>query len=63
MAKSEVKYGALLSYVLIIINSLYGLVITPYILSTIGESEYGVYKTIGALTASISVLELGIGGT
>lgn len=63
MAKNEVKYGALLSYVLIIINSLYGLVITPYILSTIGESEYGVYKTIGALTASISVLELGIGGT
>lgn len=63
MARNEVKYGALLSYVLIIINSLYGLVITPYILSTIGESEYGVYKTIGALTASISVLELGIGGT
>lgn len=63
MAKNEVKYGALLSYVLIIINSMYGLVITPYILSTIGESEYGVYKTIGALTASISVLELGIGGT
>lgn len=63
MAKSEVKVGAILSYVLIVANSLYGLIITPYILSTIGDSEYGVYKAIGALTASISVLELGIGGT
>lgn len=63
MQKNEVKYGAILSYVLIILNSVYGLVIAPYLMSTIGTSEYGVYKTIGALTASLSVLELGIGGT
>ena len=63
MAKNEVKYGAILSYALIFINTIYGLIITPYILSTIGTSEYGVYKTIGSMTASLSVLELGIGGT
>lgn len=63
MNKNEVKYGALLSYIIIICNALYGLVIAPYLLSTVGTSEYGVYKTIGALTSSISVLELGIGGT
>ena len=63
MKKNEVKYGAILSYVLIALNSLYGLVIAPYILGTIGESEYGVYKTIAAITASVSVLELGLGGT
>ncbi len=63
MKYNEVKWGALLSYILIIANSLYGLVITPFVLSTIGQSEYGVYKTIGALTATISVMELGLGST
>ena len=63
MARNEVKWGAILSYVLIVANSLYGLVIMPFVLGTIGESEYGVYKTIGALTATISVMELGLGST
>lgn len=63
MAKSEVKWGAMLSYVLIALNSIYGLVIMPFVLGAIGESEYGVYKTIGAMTATISVMELGLGGT
>ncbi len=63
MAKSEVKWGALLSYVLIALNSIYGLLIMPFILGAIGESEYGVYKTIGSMTATISVMELGLGGT
>ena len=63
MAKNEVKWGAILSYVLIALNSIYGLVIIPFILGAIGESEYGVYKTIGAMTSTISVMELGLGGT
>lgn len=63
MAKSEVKWGALLSYVLIALNSIYGLIIMPFVLGAIGESEYGVYKTIGAMTATISVMELGLGST
>lgn len=60
---NEVKYGALLSYILIAANAIYSLLIAPFILGQIGESEYGVYKTIASMTASISVLELGLGGT
>ena len=63
MARNEVKWGAILSYVLIIANAMYGLVIMPFVLRTIGESEYGVYKTIGALTTTVSVMELGLGST
>lgn len=63
MAKNEVKWGAILSYVLIALNSVYGLVIMPFVLGAIGESEYGVYKTIGAMTSTLSVMELGLGGT
>lgn len=63
MKRNEVKFGAILSYALIFFNAIYGLVIAPYVLSTIGTSEYGVYKTIGSMTISLTVLELGIGGT
>ena len=60
---NEVKYGALLSYILIAANAIYGLLIAPFILGQIGESEYGVYKTIASMTASVSVLEFGLGAT
>lgn len=61
--KKEVKLGALLSYILIICNSVYGMVVAPYMLGMLGNAEYGVYKAIGSLTASMVVLDLGIGGT
>lgn len=61
MKINQVKWGAIISYVLIVVNVAYGMIISPYILSAIGSSEYGVYKTIGSLTATVSVLELGIG--
>lgn len=63
MSKHEVRNGAILSYALIFLNAVFGLVIAPYLLSMVGNSEYGVYKTIGSFTASLSVLELGLGGT
>lgn len=63
MARNEVKWGAILSYLLIIINAVYGLLITPYVLSAIGDVEYGVYKTISSLSTSLMVLDLGLGGT
>lgn len=63
MAKNEVKWGAILSYLLIIINSCYGFLIVPYILSALGEVEYGVYKTISSLSSSLMILDLGLGGT
>ncbi len=63
MAKNEVKWGAMLSYLLIIINACYGFLVTPYILSAIGEASYGVYKTITSLSSSLMILDLGLGGT
>ena len=62
MAKNEVKWGAILSYLLIIINSLYGFLIVPYILPSLGNAEYGVYKTISSLSSALMVLDMGLGG-
>lgn len=59
----EIKYGAMLAYGLILLNALYGLFLTPYIVGMIGQAEYGVYKTISALSSSVMVLDMGMGGT
>ena len=63
MKLNQVKTGAVLSYLLIICGSLYGFVITPYIISHLGNEEYGVYKTIAALAGSVMVLDVGLGNT
>lgn len=57
------KSGAITYYILVVVNALYGLLIAPYLLEMVGKSEYGVYKTISSLTASIIILDLGIGST
>lgn len=59
----QVKMGVIFSYVLIIANALLGFVVTPYILYKLGNSHYGVYKTISSLTSSMMVLDFGLGGT
>ncbi len=60
---NQIKIGMILSYILIIFNALYGFVMTPYIVGRLGEAEYGVYKTIGALASSLLVLDIGLGST
>ena len=60
---SQVKYGAILSYILIILNTVSGLLVTPYIVDKLGDSAYGVYKTMSSFTAALLVLDIGLGGT
>ena len=60
---SQIKKGALLNYITIFLTNVVGLFITPFILNHIGKSEYGIYTAIGALVATISVLDLGLNNT
>jgi O-antigen/teichoic acid export membrane protein len=59
----EIKRGVILSYALIVVNTFTGLFLTPFLISSLGDGEYGVYKIIGSLIGSISILDLGIGST
>lgn len=63
MAKNEARNGAILSYILIILNGCYGLFLTPYIIGFVGDEAYGVFKTISSFTSAFMVLDLGLGGT
>lgn len=55
------KIGALLSYVATILTSFISIFLTPFILSCLGDSEYGVYRTVQALTGQLALISIGIG--
>ena len=55
------KIGVVLSYLLMIFEVLSTLLLTPFILRTLGQAEYGVYKLSAAVTAYLLLLDLGVG--
>lgn len=60
---SQLKKGALLSYFTIFITNIIGLVLTPFIIRSLGDAEYGLYTLIGAFVGYISVLDFGLNNT
>ncbi len=57
---SQLKKGAILSYVSILLTNIIGLVLTPFIIRSLGDSEYGLYILIGGVIGYISILDLGL---
>ena len=55
------KIGVILSYALMIFEVLSTLLLTPFIISTLGQAEYGVYKLVVAINAYLLLLDLGVG--
>ncbi|MCR5309149.1 MAG: oligosaccharide flippase family protein [Bacilli bacterium] len=55
------KTGVILSYILMIAEVLSTLLLTPFIIRTLGQSEYGVYKLVGVVSTYLLLLDLGIG--
>lgn len=55
------KIGVILSYVLMLIEVLSTLILTPFIIRTLGQAEYGVYKLVIAINAYLLLLDLGVG--
>ena len=59
--KSQIKIGSILSYVVIVLNMLIGLIYTPIMLRIMGQSEYGTYSLISSIIGYLTVLDLGFG--
>lgn len=55
------KIGAILSYVSIVANTLVQLLYTPFLISKLGQSEYGLYSLIASVIGYLTVLDLGFG--
>src|SRR5690625_876485 len=63
MPRSELKYGVYLSYISLFITNITNLILTPFIIRNLGDSEYGLYMLIGAFVGYIAVLDFGLGNT
>ena len=55
------KIGVILSYLLMIFEVLSTLLLTPFIIRTLGQAEFGVYKLSMTVTGYLLLLDLGVG--
>lgn len=61
MPVNQLKAGVVLNYVVIFLNTVVGLLYTPYMLRMMGQSEYGLYSLVVSVIAYLTVLDLGFG--
>ncbi len=60
---NQLKAGVLLNYTTIILTSIVGLMLTPFIINRLGDAEYGLYVLIGAFVGYLTVLDFGLNNT
>lgn len=55
--------GVIFSYLLIVVDILVALLFVPYLLGSLGEDEYGLYRLLYSTASYLAVLDFGLGGT
>lgn len=60
---NQIKYGALLSYANIFISVILGLLLTPFIIRNLGDSEYGLYALTGSFVSYLCLMDFGLNNT
>lgn len=61
MGVNQIKVGAFLSYLIIVLNNVIGLLYTPFMLRMMGQTEYGLYSLVASVVAYLTVFDLGFG--
>lgn len=59
--KSQLKAGAVLSYLALFISSAISIIYTPVMLKLLGQSEYGLFNLATAAVSYVGVLNFGLG--
>lgn len=59
--KSQIKMGAILSYAIIVVNMLVGIIYTPILTAKLGQSEYGLYSLVVSIISYLTILDFGFG--
>ena len=60
---NQKKIGIILTYCIMVFNIIIGLFYTPFMLSKLGDGEYGIYSMSSSLISFITLLDLGLGQT
>ena len=58
--RSQIKAGAIMSYISLFITILIGIIYTPWMISSIGKSDYGLY-VLAMSVINIFVFDFGLG--
>ena len=58
---SEKKAGVIFSYISLLTSSILSILITPIMLSKLGDVEYGLYQTISSFVGVLTILDFGSG--
>jgi len=60
---NQIKAGAVLSYVVIFLNTFVGLFIMPLMVRRLGPSEFGLYTLMGSFIGYFMILDFGLNST
>lgn len=60
---NQLKLGAILTYVSLILGNLISIIYTPIMLRILGQSEYGLYTLSNSMIGYLGVLNLGLGNS
>lgn len=60
MATNQIKVGAIISYIALFVNVLIGLLYTPWLINSIGKSDYGLY-TLAMSIIGLLAFDFGLG--
>lgn len=58
---SQIKAGAILSYVSLFLTTFLGIVYTPFMLRYMGQSEFGLYSLAASVIAYLTLFDFGFG--
>lgn len=59
--KSQIKFGAVLTYFSLFIGNAIALFYTPFMLRSLGQNEYGLFSLANAIVGYLTVLDFGFG--
>lgn len=61
MNRSQIKSGAVLSYIALILGSVVTFVYTPFMLRMLGQAEFGLFSLVNTTIAYLTILDFGFG--
>lgn len=61
MKVNELRIGAILSYISLLLSNIIGIIYTPIMLRLMGQSEYGLYSLVASVVGYLTVLDMGLG--
>lgn len=61
MGNRQIKSGIVLSYLYVFLNIISGIFFTPFLIKSLGQSQYGLYEIVASLASNLSLLNLGMG--